>query len=124
MSYSVDFRECVISYIESGGSRVSASKIFKVGVETVRRWISLKKETGNVSPKSHGGGHPQKINLVKLKNYVDANPDKTLQEIGVKFSVSHVSIFSALKKLNYVSKKRRYYTPKGMKRSGGNTSKQ
>ena len=110
MSYSVDFRECVISYIESGGSRVLASRIFNVGVETIRRWIILKHKTGGILPKPHGGGHPIKINLVELKKFIDANPDKTLQEIGHKFSVSHVSIWSALKKLNYVSKKRRYYT--------------
>ena len=39
MSYSLDLRQKVVSYLESGQSRVSAAAIFGIGESTVRRWI-------------------------------------------------------------------------------------
>lgn len=55
MSYSVDLRERVVSYVEPGNSRIAAAKFFKVGERTVQRWVILKHETGTLSPKPHGG---------------------------------------------------------------------
>ncbi len=105
IAYSIDLRERVVSYIEAGGSRISASQIFSVGERTIRRWLLLKKETKSVCPKPHGGGYPAKINLTTLKEYVDSHPDKTLEDLGKEFSVSHVSIWKALRKIGYVYKK-------------------
>jgi transposase len=104
-AYSVDLRTRVMSYVESGGSRISASKIFSIGERTVRRWISLREETKSLEPKPHGGGYPPKIDLKVLKEYVNSNADITLSELGEKFSVSVPSIWHALKKINYVYKK-------------------
>ena len=105
ISYSIDLRERVVSYVESGGSRISASRVFAVGERTVRRWIALKKETKSVVPRSHGGGYPAKIDTSVLKEYVDSHPDKTLEDIVKEFSVSHVAIWKALRKIGYVYKK-------------------
>jgi putative transposase len=104
-AYSVDLREKVIAYIESGGSRLLAAKIFSIGERTVRRWITLKKETNSIIPRPHGGGNSPKIDLKSLKEYVDSNPDKTLAELGEKFLVSTTSIWYALRKIDYVYKK-------------------
>jgi transposase len=108
-TYSLDLRERAISYIESGGSRISASKLFCIGERTVRRWIELQKQTNSLKPRAHGGGYPPKINLDELKEYVISSPDKTLAELGKKFSVSATSIWHALKKINYVYKKKLFY---------------
>lgn len=105
MAYSVDFRECVISYVESGGSRISASRIFKVGERTVRRWISLKEATGSVEPLPHGGGFPSKVDPIAFKQYITENPDKTLHEIGDYFGISHEGAAYNLRKHGYVFKK-------------------
>lgn len=123
MLYSLDLRERVVSYVESGGSRIAASRIFSVGERTVRRWVSLKKETGSLSPRPHKGGYPAKIDLSILKEYVDSNPNKTLGDIGKKFSVAPVSVWQALKKLDYVYKKKRFCTKNGTHRSVLNTLK-
>lgn len=105
MYYSLDLRERVVSYVESGASRVAAAKLFKVGERTVRRWLCLKKETGKLSPRPHGGGYPPKIDLSELQKSVDLNPDKTLLELKEEFSVSGTSLWHALKKLQYTYKK-------------------
>ena len=104
-SYGVDLRERVVSYVESGGSGISASRLFSVGERTVRRWLSLKKESGSLVPRPHGGGYPPKIVISKLKEYINSHPDKTLEDIGKEFSVSHVAIWKALRKIGYVYKK-------------------
>lgn len=113
MSYSLDLRDRVVSYVESGGSRVSAAKLFKVGERTVRRWLCLKKETGKVSPRPHGGGYPPKIDLSELQKSVDSNPNQTLSELKEKFSVSGASLWHALKKLRYTYKKNSSVPRKG-----------
>ena len=105
MSYSLDLRERVVTHVESGSSRVSAAKFFNVGERTVRRWLGLKKETGGLSPRSHGGGYPPKIDLSELKKSVDLNPNKTLSDLEEEFSASGASLWNALKKLQYTYKK-------------------
>jgi len=113
MSYSLDLRERVVSYVESGASRVSAAKFFKVGERTVRRWLCLKKETGKLSPRPHGGGYPPKIDLLELKKSVDLNPNQTLSELEEEFSASGASLWHALKKLQYTYKKNSSLPGKG-----------
>lgn len=105
MVYSIELRERVISYVESGGSRNYASIIFCISERTIRNWISLKKESGSVSPRAHGGGYPAKIDLVALKASVDSDSNKTLEELGKEFSVCAVSVWQALQKIGYVYKK-------------------
>jgi len=108
-AYSVDLRERVMLYVESGGTQISASKLFSIGERTVRRWVKLQEETQSLKPRPHGGGYPPKIDLKVLKEYVDSNCDKTLAEIGEKFLVSANSIWCALRRINYVYKKNTSY---------------
>lgn len=113
MSYSLDLRERVVAYVESGSSRASAAKFFKVGERTVRRWLSLKMETGKLSPRPHGGGYPPKIDLSELKKSVDLNPNQTLSDLEKEFSASSTSLWYALKKLQYTYKKNPSLAGKG-----------
>lgn len=105
MAYSIDLRTRVVSYVESGGSRLSASRIFRVGERTVRNWINLRRETGSVSCRPHGGGFVSKVDSTKFKQYIADNPDKTLQEIGDYFGVTHEGAAYNLRKHGYVYKK-------------------
>jgi len=52
MAYSKDFRIRVLEYILSDNSQVSASKIFKVHISTIRQWLALHKDSD-----SAGGGY-------------------------------------------------------------------
>ena len=49
-SYSVDLRERVLQYLEKNKNREAASRLFQVGVATIYRWLSRKKEKGHVDP--------------------------------------------------------------------------
>ncbi len=114
MAYSLDLRKRVVSYIESGGDSISASEVFSIGERTVRRWITLKKETGNLKPRPHGGGQVYKVQPSVLEAYVLINPDNTLAELANKFGASSSAIRRSLKSVNYVSKKN--ITLRGKKR--------
>jgi len=105
MSYSNDLREKVVLYVEKGGSRVSAANLFSIGERTVRRWVNRKKDTGSSDRLPRSGGIPSKIDLTSLKDYVVANPDKTILEISIHFSHSKSSIQRALKRIGFVKKK-------------------
>lgn len=105
MAYSLDLREKVVLYVESGNTRVSASKVFGIGERTVRRWVSRYRSTGNIAPLPHGGGFPSKIQSSVFKQHMADNPDKTLKELGEFFGVSHAGIAYNLRKHGYVHKK-------------------
>ena len=121
MAYSRDLRTRVLSYVESGGSRISASTIFKVGERTIRNWITLQRETGSVNCRPHGGGFTSKIDSAKFKQYIADNPDKTLHEIGEHFGVSHEGAAYNLRKYGYVYKKKHFSIWNGAKKEGKNT---
>jgi len=105
MAYSLDLRQKVVDYVQSGKSKISASKLFGVGEKTVRNWMTLYKETGVVSPRPHKGGKKSSINSGAFKLYVDANPSKTLKEIGAQFGLSYEGAAYNLRKHGYVNKK-------------------
>jgi len=105
MAYSLDLRQRVIDYIHSGGSKITASHIFDVGEKTVRNWVSLYKETGSVNPRPHRGGKRSSVDSDTFKSYVDANPDKTLKELGAHFGLSYEGAAYNLRKHGYVHKK-------------------
>ena len=105
MSYSVDLRERVIFYIQSGNNRANASKVFNVGISTVRNWIQLYQETGSLSPRPHGGGFQSKVDADEFQDYIDNHPNKTLHEIGDHFNISHEGAAYNLRKHAYVHKK-------------------
>ena len=115
MGYSLDLRERVVKFVESGHSQAFASRIFDIGKRTVGRWLELKKKTGNLKERPHAGGRKPKVQASELKEYIAENPDKTLHEIAEKFDVNPASIWKKLKKLGYVHKKKLYSIAKDVK---------
>jgi transposase len=105
MTYSNDLRERVVLYVESGGSRISASKLFNIGERTVRKWMKLKASTGDIKPLPHAGGRRSSYTFSELSEYLRSNTDATLADCGEHFGVSQFSIWSCLRKNNYVYKK-------------------
>jgi putative transposase len=115
MSYSIDLRERVITFIEQGGSKVDASVIFGVSRPTIYSWIRKKAATGSVkdAPLKRGW---KKINPEKLKAYVKEHPDLTLADYAKRFGASIPSVCIALKKLKITHKKKRLSIEKGMRK--------
>jgi transposase len=73
--YSLDLRERVISFVDSGKTVSSASSFFKVTQNTIRKWLSLREETKSLAPKEgYQKGHSHKIkDHDALKQFVNAN---------------------------------------------------
>lgn len=109
MSYSIDLRERVIAFVEGGGSKVEASRLFKVSCRTVFTWIEQKRERGNLKIKSRNS-KPYKINEAALISYIEKNPDHYLKQIAEHFHVTAPAIFFALKRLKITFKKKRSST--------------
>lgn len=115
MTYSHDLRIKCLDYIENGGSKAEASRIFGVTTQTLFNWIKRKKK-GNLSPKRTRKRYPYKIEEEKLKNYIRANPDSYLREIAEEFGLATSTVFYGCKRLKITLKKRHRSTRKGMKK--------
>jgi transposase len=116
MSYSIDLRERVITFIESGGSKVDAAHIFGVCRVTVYKWLRKKSETGTVkdAPPKRGW---KKINPQALIDYVNKFPDLTLADYAKHFCASAPSVCLAFKRLKITRKKRPPFIGSEMKKN-------
>jgi transposase len=104
-SYSNDLRLRVIEYLNEGGKYHSASIVFKISISAIGRWYRKYKKEGICTAKNRGGSK-RKINLERLKQYVESNENMTLKEASVTFKVSTCTISFWLKKLGYSYKKK------------------
>lgn len=114
-SYSLDLRERVLNHLEKKNDKKIASELFGVGIATIYRWVNRKKLNGNIEPIRRKYAY-KKIDDQKLIEYVDANPDHFLSEIGEHFGLTLQTIFYALKRLKITRKKRPRSIEKEMKR--------
>ena len=104
MAYSIDFRIKVVAYaIHSNNIRETSEK-FNIGYQTVRNWVILHNKWEDLKHKS-GGKRFEKIDKEKLKDYIDKNQDKFLEEIAKEFGCSPNGIRKALKNIGYTNKK-------------------
>ena len=104
-SYSLDLRLRVISYIKEGGSKLSASSLFKVSRPTINKWLDYD-VSGDLSPRK-AKGKPSKVTKDDLVLVLDSQPDAYLHEIAEHFGVSYVAIHDALKRYG-ISRKKNY----------------
>lgn len=107
MSYSIDLRKKVVTYVRNGGSVTSAARIYQIGRTTIYEW--LKRE--NLSPikVEH---RQRKLDWKALERDVQENPDARLIDRAKKFNVGINTIFYALKKMNITRKKKNFVTKK------------
>lgn len=120
--YSQDLRKRVLEYVEKTDDKIKASKLFKVGIATIYRWIALKAETGNVAP-SKRKVYKKKIDDEKLIAYMKLHPDHFLSEIAAHFKTSLQAIFYALQRLKITRKKKPRFTRKEQKKPERNLCK-
>jgi transposase len=112
--YSQDLRERVVKAVDEGLSRSESAHLFGVSEATIKRYLKLRCETGNLAPKPIPGYPPRKIGALQkgLKPQLEAHPDATLEEhcrlweaqTGVKVSISTMS--DAIKRLKWTWKKK------------------
>lgn len=105
MSYSKDFRECVLRHIDEGLTWKEASLRFKVSTGSICRWMQNKESRGCVTDKPRKAYKAQKIDPIALKAAVAARPDSTLEELSKEFNCWPQSIHKRLVQLGITRKK-------------------
>lgn len=117
-AYSVEFRQKIIEVYEE--EKISQAKLamrFRVALSFVEKIIKQWRETGDVSPKPHGGGQKLKMSgeqIILVGEWVKEKNDATLDELRQKLEkeanvvVSNSTISRILKRLNLTRKKKRY----------------
>ena len=102
MAYPSLMRARVLRFIEGGGSKIAASRLFGVGRATIFLWVS---QGSNASAGKPGPKGSRKTDRKKLVQLVKSNPDMMLKEIAQELGVSINAVFHSLKVLGYTRKK-------------------
>ena len=111
--YSKDLRSKVLAAVDRGMPRAEIVRIFGVSAPTVRRYLRLRRETGDVEPRPVPGPPARKGRMLEaaLPGQVSRNPDLTLEEHRELFedeqgvAVSTASVSRAFSRLGLPLKK-------------------
>ena len=79
--YPQELRDRVLAAGDDGIKTQQVARTFRVSPAWVRRIKQLRREEGRTTPKPMGGATVVKIDLVRLRQLVDAQPDATLAEL-------------------------------------------
>lgn len=104
MAYPTKLRERATQALKSGYKRDEATKMFGLGVHTLRAWEKLEAETNSLE-KRELKREPYKINSDKLLEYYHENPLSANQEAAAAFNRGVSGIRSAKKRLKITRKK-------------------
>jgi transposase len=109
---SNDLRERILNAVDNHeGSRRSLAARFCVNPSTITRLLQLRRQTGSLDPRPHGGGVAPTLDheaLERLRKLVEETPDATLESLRQKMGVtgSIMIICRALQKLGLPLKKK------------------
>jgi transposase len=110
--YSLDLRERVVSAVDhKEGSLRQIANRFRIGLSTLTRWLSRRRQTGSLAPKPHAGGQPPVVDATQaeeLRELVRQQPDATLDELNQRLGLGchRMAIFRALRRLRISRKKK------------------
>ena len=117
--YSEDLRTRVIQSYLNGLSKIDIVTLFKIGMDTLNRWIRQYLQTGDIKPKRRTQFRARKLSDSDLTDYIRNNPSVTLKQIAEHFSVKPSSIQARLKALNITYKKTISLRRKGWAKKNG-----
>ncbi len=113
--YSIDLRRRIVdAYLNKEGSQRQLAQRFAVSLGTVRNYLKLYRQTGQLAPRARRGGKTPKIkteHLPLLRQVLEEHPDATLEELGrtlaqrTGIKAGTTSIWRAIKKLGWTRKK-------------------
>jgi transposase len=115
-TYPIELRRRVLKAVDNNlGTQQKIADTFSVSAIWIRKLLQRRRETGSIEPLPRTQGRKPAFkgaNLEQLNDFVEANPDATLEEIREYFSgtvdCSIVAIHNALKRLGWRYKKKRY----------------
>jgi transposase len=111
-AYSHDLRQRVVDAVDrQEGSLRQLARRFRVSLSFIVRLLRLRRQTGDLRPRPHGGGHPPALDdqaVERLRRLLRDQPDLTLEELSQQVGVpcSRMSIWRTLCKLNITRKKK------------------
>jgi transposase len=113
--YSKDLRLKMLAAVDRGMPRAEAAKVFGVSLPSIKRYLKMRRENGDVEPKPLPGPRARKGAALEavLPAQVRNNPDLTLQEHRELFEeaegvrVSTATVSRAFKRLGLPLKKSR-----------------
>ena len=115
-AYSLDLRQKVVAAVQRGDSTIEeVAASFGVGQSFVKKMLRQHRETGDLSPRPHGGGHTPRLgakHLKMLRAEVARHPDKTVEALRehlaeqAQVSVSAPTVSRALSRLDLPRKKK------------------
>ena len=103
--YSKDFRECVVQNILDGMPQKEAQRIFKIGSDTITRWLRWQKQRGDLSTSPRGRYKVRKFSDEALLSFIESHNESTLEEISQHFGVVRNAIWKRLNLLDITRKK-------------------
>lgn len=124
--YSKDLRLRVLAMVDRGMPKKEVAKTFGVSLLTIKRYLKLRTETGDVEPKPAPGPPARKSRVLDaaLPQQVRLNPDLTLDEHCELFEeahggvrVSNATMSRALRRLGLPLKKSRSALRRGTNKS-------
>ena len=114
-AYSLDLRRKVVAAVERGDSTIEeVASTFGVGQTFVKKMLRQHRETGDLSPRPHGGGQTARLSdkhLKLLRREVERSPDKTAAALRdhlaerASVRVSRPTVTRALSRLGLSRKK-------------------
>lgn len=118
--YSIDLRERVVAAYQQGeDTQEEVAERLAVSLSSVRCYLRLERQTGNLAPKTHYQRGPHQVihekGLQTVRELVEQSPDATLAELCTDYrkrhrkKVSQSMMHRALKKLNFRRKKKSLY---------------
>ena len=113
-AYSYNVRQRILRAVDQRMPRAEIVKTFAVSRSTIKRYLQLRRETGNVKPKAIPGRPSKKGAALQagLLPQLEAHPDATLVEhcqlweASYSILVSSATMSRAVKRLNWTRKKK------------------
>src|ERR1700691_4665736 len=81
VAYSQDLRDRVIAARDDGTPTKRVAEVFRVSRSWGRRVMQRRREHGQRSPRPRGGATVVKIDLDRLRQLVDQQPDATARQL-------------------------------------------
>lgn len=109
---SLDLRRRVAEALDRGNESISLiARRFEVSRRWIYQFINLRRETGDIIPRSGNVGRPRKITerqLEKIKERLEEKPDATLDELRrhCRTSASIGAVFRVLQAEDITRKKK------------------
>ncbi len=108
-AYSQDLRDRVIDLRQSGMTTRAVAGLLNLSESWVRRVMQRLREDGETRPRTGGGVTVVKIDLDRLRELVEQQPDATIAELHAQLGVDccESAVGKALQRLGFTFKKRR-----------------